>query len=65
MVAPQVSSGVEEWNELTRLRIDPGDIRTFVKVTVKARERKVVRIAITAVLPSDDMLDMEGCEGRH
>ena len=51
---------MEELRYFVRFGIDTCQIRTFVEITINARQRKVVYVIGAAVLLGDDVLDMQG-----
>ena len=54
---------MEKANGFSRRWVASGEVRTFVKVAVSARESKVFAGGLTTVLSGDDMFDMKGSVG--
>ena len=59
MIAPYISTRVEQCHYGTRVWIDARKIWAFVGVATVAGERESVEIVGATVLPRDDMLDVE------
>ena len=57
VLAPVILSGVKEPCRLSRVRIDPGDVRPLVIVTRKTGQRQILRSRGTAVLFGNDVVD--------
>ena len=62
MLVPVILARMKQLRDLAVLRVDPGKIRPFVQVAVPASQGQVGRAIPAAVLPGDDMLDVEPCE---
>lgn len=56
---PLMTSRVEQFGHLIGLRINTCQIRAFVQITINTRQGKIVASIGPAVLPGDDVLDME------
>jgi hypothetical protein len=50
---------VEQWHQLTSLRIDAGDVWSFVMIAVAARQGEIFRFAVATMLSGNYMLDVE------
>jgi hypothetical protein len=59
MVGPVVAARIEQRHELAGVRIECSDVRAFVVITVTACQREILCVACTAVLASDNMLDVK------
>ena len=56
---------MKERSDLSGLRIDTGQIRTFLQVAVPTGEREIVKLRRATVLPGDNVFDVERtAEGR-
>lgn len=64
VILPCVLARIEEAGHLTGFGINSGQVRALVQIAVVAGECEVRWIVAAAVLPCDDVLDMEGDE-RH
>jgi hypothetical protein len=62
--APFLSPWVKELRYCVRFGVDTRQIRTFVEITIDARQGEVVDVIGAAVLLGDDMLDMQGGKRR-
>jgi hypothetical protein len=58
VIGPLIASRMKEADNLPRLGINPGQIRTLTEITAVARERQVIGIVGSAVLLRDDVLDV-------
>ena len=56
---PIVEPGMEQACQLSGLRIQPGEIRAFVEITMVARERQVFRRVLASVLARRDVFDVK------
>jgi len=67
VIVPFVAPRVIEAYQLSVFRIEPGDVRSFVAIAMEAREGQVLENRQSAVLLSDDMVDLErqGIKGRR
>jgi hypothetical protein len=59
MTRPTLPAGIEQTHDLSRPRIDAGEIGAFVLVVVMAGQGKVVRVIAAGMLFCDNMLDMK------
>jgi len=59
MLIPRLPPWMKQRNNLTGVRVDPREIRPFVAVAVAARESQVLQFGGTAVLLSDDVVEMK------
>jgi hypothetical protein len=59
VIFPPLVSRVKQLCDATSLRIDPGQVRAFVKITVDASQSQVVEIVAAAMNPRDDVLDVK------
>lgn len=59
MVVPHLLTRVEERYDLSRFRVNAGEISALVRVASVAGQRKVCRVVIAAMLARNDMLDLE------
>ncbi|MFA6544001.1 MAG: hypothetical protein WCS99_06225 [Limisphaerales bacterium] len=59
MLGPLVPARMEERRELPGIRVNARQVWAFVEVAVDAGPRKVVGIVAAAMLPGDDVFDME------
>src|SRR5579871_2829631 len=57
---PRIQARMVEPNHVTRVRVGACDIRTFVAVTVQAREGEVFKDGGASVLPRDDVVHVGG-----
>ena len=53
-------AGMEQPGQLSRLRIDPGDVGPFMPIAVQARKSQIIEAVRPAVLFGDDVVDLEG-----
>lgn len=60
MIAPTVASRIEERDNLSSARIDPGQIRTFAQVAAVTGERQIAVIIAPTVLAGYYVLDVMG-----
>ena len=51
---------MKQTNEFARSGIKPGDIRAFKPIAVEAGHRKIIEYRGAAMLPGDNMIDLEG-----
>lgn len=59
VAAPSVPPWVVQTHDLARLGIDARQVRALEAIAVKARHRQVLGESRTAVLPGDDVVDLE------
>lgn len=59
VVSPTILAWMEERSHLTGLRINACEVRTLVKITLRARKREVVEIVRAAMLASNNVFDVE------
>lgn len=59
MLFPGVTSRMKEFDHISRVRIDSGQVRTFVEVTLMTREGEVLGVVRSAVFPGHDVLDVK------
>jgi hypothetical protein len=57
---PPVRTRMEESNQLARIRICSGDVRTLVAIAVQAGEGEVFKIRQPSVLACNDVVDVKG-----
>src|SRR5579859_7130513 len=60
VIRPPVVPRIEQRNDPVGFRISAGNIGTLAAVAITARQRQVVQIGLTAVLPGYDVVNMEG-----
>ncbi|HWE01879.1 MAG TPA: hypothetical protein VG326_05665 [Tepidisphaeraceae bacterium] len=56
---PIVAARMKQAGQLSRERINAGNVRPLAAITSDATEREIFRIALTTVLAGDDMVDLE------
>ena len=59
VVTPLVVPWMEESRYFVRFGIDARQVRAFMEIAVDTRESEVVGVVRTAMLPGDDVLDVE------
>ena len=59
MLRPAVFARVKKAGQSFRLRVNAGNVRTFVQVAVVASERQIAQHGWTAMLPRNDVVDMQ------
>ena len=59
VIAPNISTRIEQGHERARIGIDAREVWSFAGVTAVTGEREAARIVRATVLPRHDMLDME------
>jgi hypothetical protein len=64
MIAPALSSWVEEWDELAAHRINCGDVRAFVCIAPIASQRKIVQCGGSFVLLRPDVVNFKRRESQ-
>ena len=64
MVLPPLPPRVEQFGHGTGIRVNAGEIWTFMEVAIDARQTKVVLVIGAAVLARADMLDVERGQRR-
>lgn len=57
--APFVATRVEKRGDLMGTRIQSGEVRALERIAPKAAQRKIARDGGAAVLPSNDVVDLE------
>jgi hypothetical protein len=62
VVIPAVSSGMEQWGDFAGLRIDAGQVGTFVQIAIDAGKGEIFKIVGASMNPGSDMFDMEGSQ---
>src|SRR5262249_48373019 len=62
--SPSIFARMVKTSDPPRRGIDPGDVRPLEAVAVKAGERQMGSVGGAAVLPGDDVIDLEG-DGRQ
>jgi hypothetical protein len=60
MLRPQVSTWLKQSGQFSRVRIETGDVWTFVQITGEARPREVRRNRRATMFFGDDMIEMKG-----
>ena len=65
MIAPDVSTRVEQCRHSARIGIDAREVRPFVGVAAVAGEREAAGIVRATVLPRYDVFDMERNQRRR
>jgi len=60
MLGPLVTTRVEEGSDLSRERVETGDVWSFVVIARKAGQTKIARPCWASVLLGDDVIDFEG-----
>jgi hypothetical protein len=58
--APSLAAGIEKSRELAGLRIEPGNVRAFVEIIVRAGKREVFERRLAAVLLGDNVIEGKG-----
>jgi hypothetical protein len=64
MLFPSMSSRMKQFGYSIRFRINAGEVRTFVQITVDARAREIVDLIAAAVNTRDNMFNVENGEWR-
>lgn len=59
MTIPIVKTGVKQADQLSRFRVDPGDVWSLVPITVNACQCQIVEAARTTVLLRYDVVDLK------
>jgi hypothetical protein len=59
MTIPIISAGVKQADQLSRFRIDPGDVGPLVPITVNARQCQITGAARATMLLCYDVVDLE------
>lgn len=59
VVLPDVVSRIEQPRDLASCRVDAGQVWPFVSIAVVASQSKIGLVITPAVLPCDDVLNME------
>ena len=57
--SPTVQTGIEQTYDSSRCRIHISDVRSLVSIAVKTREDQILEVRLAAVLPGNDMIDLE------
>ncbi len=57
MLCPPIFAGIKQPDKLARLLVRSRDVRPLVRVTVQARERKIIKCGLAAVLACNHMID--------
>ncbi len=65
VIAPGVSTRIEQCRHSARVGIDAREVRPFVRVAAVAGEREAAGIAGATVLPRYDVFDMERNKRRR
>ncbi len=60
VIFPDLGAWVEQGGQLTRFRIEGGNVGTFASVAVDARESQVLGRGLAAVLLGDDVVRLMG-----
>jgi hypothetical protein len=64
MLVPPMTPRMKQLRDAVRFRIDAGQVRTFVQITVDAGEREIVEFVTAAVKSRNDVLDVESSQRR-
>ena len=64
MIFPPLVSWMKQLGDSTSFRIDPREVRTFVKITVNASQSQVIGVVAAAMYPWDNMLDVKSGQWR-
>jgi hypothetical protein len=59
VTAPQVGARMKQPRQGSCVRIDSGDVGTFVSVAVNTGQRQIVKVVATAMLSRNDVIDLE------
>jgi hypothetical protein len=60
MFTSSIPPRMKQSNKFPSSRISSRNIRTFVSIAVKASEREIFEDSLTAMLPRNDVIDVEG-----
>jgi hypothetical protein len=63
MVRPLLVTWVEKLDNLSRVGVDPGQVRTLVQIAIDAGEREVCEIVTATVLSRQNVFDLEFGDG--
>jgi hypothetical protein len=58
VLLPLIAPRMEQVLDLTCVRIDPAQIRPFVKITPMTCQREITYVVAAAVFPGNDVLDV-------
>jgi hypothetical protein len=64
MLVPTIPERMVQRHDLSRFRVDSRQVATFVQIAFRARQGEIVDCILTTVLTSDDVLNMQGNQGR-
>ena len=64
MIFPLLAPRMKQLSQLISFGIEPGQIRSFVKIAINASQGKVVDVIATAVNLGNDVFDMERSQRR-
>lgn len=59
MIVPVVTPRMKEFYDGICLGINPRQVRAFVKITIDARKRQVIKIIAAAMYLGNDVLDVK------
>jgi len=59
VVVPPVYPWMEEPNDLARVGICPGNVRTFMPITVKTRQGEIIENRLASMLTRNDVIDVK------
>jgi hypothetical protein len=57
--SPTVPAGIEQTDYPPRYGIHARDVRPLVSIAVKTGEGKILQVRLAAMLPGNDMIDLE------
>ena len=60
MIAPAIAARMKQGRNMTRIRINPGEVCAFVQVALKTGQRKIFKVVRSSMLAGDDVLDVKG-----
>jgi len=59
MVRPRVTARMKKPGDFTCIRVEPGNVWAFEPIAVRAREREIFFYCLSAMLLSEDMVDLK------
>jgi hypothetical protein len=62
MIFPVVTTGMKDLCQGIRFGIDPRQVSSFVKVTIDASKREVIKLITAAMYLRNDVLYMKSCQ---
>jgi len=64
MIVPQVPTRVEQRDDAAGVGVDGRDVWSLLQVATHTAEAEVLELVGAAVLPTDDVIDLVGQQGR-